>query len=97
MGILGFFFILILVLFLFGATLLHGIIRWFFTLLFKILGIQNPQDRATHASGNKTSSRRHDHSRRSQKQHGESPSAPTRKKIFDNDEGEYVDFEEMKD
>lgn len=92
LGFFFFFFIIVLIIILFGATLLQGIIRLILNILFKAFGFSKKQN--YNSPGSNESSHKNSHSthyRNTKK----NPSS--RKKIFSDDEGEYVDFEEIKD
>lgn len=80
-SILGFFFIIILIILIFGLSIISSIFRVFFG-----LGKKGSKSSNRNYSNQQTSSRQE--TVYEQKKH---------KKIFDNDEGEYVDFEEIKD
>ena len=86
-AIFGFFFLIIIIVLIFGLSIISGILR----LLFGF--------------GRKSSSQ-HTQSRNQQNTYhqedkkedaGNTPSSRNHKKLFDKDEGEYVDFEEVKD
>lgn len=89
MGFLGLFFIIILVILLFGITMLHGVIRLVTDAVMSLFGMS----RRRNGTGQKTKENRYGTRRRHK---AESSAAPS-KKIFAKDEGEYVDFEEIKD
>lgn len=92
LGFFFFFFIIVLIIILFGATLLHGIIRLILNTLFKAFGLTKKQN--YNSPGSYESSRKNSRSTQ-YKNTKKKPSS--RKKIFSEDEGEYVDFEEIKD
>lgn len=78
-SIFGFLFIILLIIFIFGISIISGILRLFFGLGRK--ATRNPGEQ--HSEHRKSS---------------QSTSRPKKqKKIFDDDEGEYVDFEEIND
>lgn len=78
-SIFGFLFIILLIIFIFGISIISGILRFFFGLGRKTT--RNPGEQ--HSEQRKSS---------------QSTSRPKKqKKIFDDDEGEYVDFEEIND
>lgn len=92
--------------FLFGAIFLlvafsGFIVRWLYdTLMFRVFGIKPPrQDARTHSQG--SASNAYGHSTSAGNAHHEAPSDSNSSrqrtgKIFSQDEGTYVDFEEIK-
>lgn len=84
MSIFGFFFIILLVI----ALVIISIVSSVFRLLFGFGRRRNPQEH-TYNQTYEEEKRRDSYGSRQQ--------APPRKKIFNEDEGEYVDFEEVKD
>lgn len=87
-AILGFFLIVIVIVFVIGFSLISGILR----LLF---GFGRKQH---YYSGRKNGSPRDDSQNNNTHQSSSGYNDPTsRKKIFGDDEGEYVDFEEVKE
>lgn len=77
------FFLFLLLLFLMGFSVLRSFKRFFF-------GTDNPRENSRHQSSrtnSRSSSRAEEETRRSR---------DTRKKIFTQDDGEYVDYEEVK-
>lgn len=85
--ILGFFFFIILIILIIGFSLISGVLK----LLFgsRRRGETNRQQQENHRQAQGRTGR---HSQTTSR-----PSSPNRKKIFGDDEGEYVDFEEVKD
>ena len=79
-GFLGFILLFILAIVLIGLLLIGNVLRYIFSF------------------GRRTPKRHHGptQSQADQTQTSASSSAPQKKKIFDDDEGEYVEFEEVK-
>ena len=66
-----------------GLAILSRIVKGFFSIGRKMTGNSHRnRDETSHSSGTHSTS---------------GQNAPKKKKIFDEDEGEYVDFEEIKD
>lgn len=89
MGFFGLLFVILLVVILFGITMLHGVIRLIIDSVMSLFGI----------SRRKYGTRKRSEESRfgtGFQDHTGATSAP-RKKIFAKDEGEYVDFEEIED
>lgn len=86
--ILGFFFLVIIIVLIFGLSLISTVLRVLFGFGRKSTS-QNQQNR-THRNTYHTEEKEN-------VSRNASPNNPNRKKIFDKDEGEYVDFEEVKD
>lgn len=87
--ILGLFFFIIIIVLVIGLSLIRGVLRLFFGFGRRTTSQNSQQNRTYQGSY-----------RRNEKEsyNNDSPSqAHNRKKIFDDDEGEYVDFEEVKD
>lgn len=84
--ILGFFFFIILIILIIGFSLISGVLKLLFGSGRR--SETNRQQQESHRqSGRRTENRSQATSRPS----------PNRKKIFGDDEGEYVDFEEVKE
>ena len=87
--ILGLFFFIIIIVLVIGLSLIRGVLRLIFGFGLRTTS-QNSQQNRTYQ----------DSYRRNEKEsynNDSSSQAHNRKKIFDDDEGEYVDFEEVKD
>ena len=69
-----------------GTSLLRGIINFFFN------GFQSRHHRTSGTYGQSQTS----HNKKEQAHHSSQTSNKKREKIFDDTEGEYVDFEEIK-
>lgn len=82
--ILGFLFIIIIAILLIGLSIVGTVIR-------SIFGLGGR--RSSRSYQNPSS----DFSQKEAKQEGNTTTHPKRKKLFSEDEGEYVDFEEIKD
>jgi hypothetical protein len=80
---LGFIFLFVLILIFFGLTIISGILRALFGLGRRRSSSERP---ATDGSG-----RTHENKK------GNVRNTPKRKKLFKDNEGEYVDFEEIRD
>jgi len=78
---LGFIFFFVLIIIVFGLTIISGVLRALFG-----FGKRNS---TRSNSGNSTDSASQNKKRSAQ-------NTPKRKKVFEEDEGEYVDFEEVK-
>lgn len=83
-SILGFIFFFVLILVVLVLTILGGVLRTLF-------GMGRGRSSSTRSSSTRSSSSKHDSSYTSDHHTGSSK----RKKVFDEDEGEYVDFEEI--
>lgn len=94
--ILGFIFFFILIILVIGLVVLSKVVRTIFGLGRRMTGSSSTQRRSqTYQRSTSSDYRSSDsESRNSQQSAG---SASGRKKIFDSDEGEYVDFEEVKE
>lgn len=88
--IFGFFFFIILIVLIIGFSLLSGILRLIFGFGRK------PESHNRQQQGSNTYTNQSRQEGKSYRQETSSK-AQNRKKIFDDDEGEYVDFEEVKD
>lgn len=77
-AIFGLFFFIIIIVLVFGLSIIGGILRLLFGIGRKVSG--RPNHFEEEESGAKAEN-----------------SEPKRKKIFDKDDGEYVDFEEVKE
>ncbi|BEH00396.1 DUF4834 family protein [Bacteroides sedimenti] len=77
-AILGLFFFIIILVLVFGLSIIGGILRMIFGIGRKVTGQSARSDRDENYADN-------------------SGSQPKRKKIFDKEDGEYVDFEEVKE
>ena len=84
-AILGFFLIILVIVFVIGFSIISGVLR----LLF---GIGKKQSYYSGKSSENSSQNKHGYQRSS-----ENEDQNIRKKIFGDDEGEYVDFEEIKE
>lgn len=76
----------ILITFLIGVGLLAKILRVLF-------GIRQPASKGQRTQPHRSAGNH----RQTRSSDNASPAQPKKKKVFDNDEGEYVDFEEVKD
>lgn len=86
MSILGFLFFIIIGLILFGTFIINSILRFLFG------GRKQPRRQSSYSSGQQSSNEESRYDRQS------GFGQPTeKKKVFGKDEGEYVDFEEIKD
>lgn len=83
---LGFIFIFILVIILFGVSIISSILRALFGLGRRSSSRSNSSNTQQQADADYNS-----------KNKNRKNSSTKRKKIFDDDEGEYVEFEEIKD
>lgn len=94
--ILGFIFFFILIILVIGLVVLSKVVRTIFGLGRHMTGSSSTQRRSqTYQRSTSSGYRSSDsESRNSQQSAG---SASGRKKIFDSDEGEYIDFEEVKE
>lgn len=81
-AILGFFFFLIIAILIFGLSIISGVLKFFFG-----FGKKQGNQQRTYQSNQQG---REEENRHATQQ-------PNRKKIFEEDEGEYVDFEEVKE
>ncbi|NDV83053.1 DUF4834 family protein [Bacteroides sp. 51] len=82
LSFLGFIFFFVLIIIVFGLTIISGVLRALFG-----FGKRNSSNRST-SSSDGTSHSTHENKK------GNAQDTPKRKKLFDDDEGEYVDFEE---
>ncbi len=89
MGFFGFLFVILLVILLFGLTMLHGVIRLVVNIVRSLFGFSG--------RGTKTKSRSRQRYYSQQSSPHTENKPVNRKKIFAKDEGEYVDFEEIKE
>lgn len=92
--ILGFLFFIILVVLVIGLLILSKVIGMVFGFKRHMQG-KNSNQRTTYSSQSYQSNSRQDETSDSYSAQGDAP-ARQRKKIFDKDEGEYVEFEEIK-
>lgn len=92
--ILGFLFFIILVVLVIGLLILSKIISMVFRFKRRMQG-KNPNQRTAYSSQGPQSGNRQDETFDAYSSQ-ENTSARPRKKIFDKDEGEYVEFEEIK-
>ena len=83
LGIIVFIFLFVLII---GAVILLRVVKGFFSLGKKMTGQDFSRERRSQTAGTA------DYSNAAQKQ-----TTPKKKKVFDDDEGEYVDFEEIKE
>lgn len=81
---LGFVFFLVLVVIIFGLTIINKILGVLFG-----LGRRKTSTRTTSSTNRASQS--------AQNRNGNAQDTPNHKKVFADDEGEYVDFEEIKD
>lgn len=88
--ILGFIFFFVLIILAIGFVILWRIVNTF-------LGIGKRMTNNSQDSQQNTYQRKEDYSERNQQTTGSSHSPSDKKKIFGEDEGEYVEFEEIKD
>lgn len=98
-GFLGFLLILFLLIIIIGFTIVGNVLRLIFGFGRRSGTAQNrtytnQRQKTYNASDDTTSSESH-HSSSSSQTH--SNASGNKKKIFDEDEGEYVDYEEVKD
>lgn len=91
--ILGFIFFFVLIIFVIGLAILSKIIRSVFGLGRRMTGSSSSQ---SHSQNQRSSSSSYRSSGNDESQQS-ARNASDRKKIFDSDEGEYVDFEEVKE
>ena len=82
-GIIVFIFLFVLII---GAVILLRVVKGFFSIGKKMTGQDFSRERRSQTAGTA------DYSNAAQKQ-----KTPKKKKVFDDDEGEYVDFEEIKE
>lgn len=92
--ILGFLFFIILVVLVIGLLILSKIVSLVFGFKRRIQG-KNSGQRTTYSSQNYQSNPHQEETTDSYSTQGDTP-VRQRKKIFDKDEGEYVEFEEIK-
>lgn len=83
LSFLGFIFFFVLIIIFFGLTILSGILRALFGF-----------GRRNSSSARSSSANEGKHTRENKKRNARN--TPKRKKVFDDDEGEYVEFEEIK-
>ncbi len=91
--ILGFIFFFVLIVLVLGVAVLSKIIRTVFGLGRRMTGSSSAQ---SHSQNQRSSSSNHRSSDNDESQQS-ARNTSGRKKIFDSDEGEYVDFEEVKE
>ena len=89
MGFFGLLFVIILVILLFGISMLHGVIRLIIDAVMSLFGMSRRDNRRSRQEPGKNRPGASPYD-------AKDPNTP-RKKIFTKDEGEYVDFEEIKD
>ncbi|MBS1437212.1 MAG: DUF4834 family protein [Bacteroides sp.] len=92
--ILGFLFFIILVVLVIGLLILSKVVSLVFGFKRRMQG-KNSGQRTTYSSQNYQSGNRQEETFDSYSTQGDVP-VRQRKKIFDKDEGEYVEFEEIK-
>ena len=92
--ILGFLFFIILVVLVIGLLILSKVVSLVFGFKRRMQG-KNSGQRTTYSSQNSQSNPRQEETTDSYSTQGDVP-VRQRKKIFDKDEGEYVEFEEIK-
>ena len=92
--ILGFLFFIILVVLVIGLLILSKVIGMVFGFKRRMQG-QDSSQRTTYSSQNYQSNPHQEETTDSYSTQGDTP-VRQRKKIFDKDEGEYVEFEEIK-
>ncbi len=83
LGIIVFIFLFVLII---GAVILLRVVKGFFSIGKKMTGQDFSRERRSQTAGTA------DYSNAAQKQ-----KTSKKKKVFDDDEGEYVDFEEIKE
>lgn len=83
LGIIVFIFLFVLII---GAVILLRVVKGFFSIGKKMTGQNFSREKRSQTAGTA------DYSNAAQKQ-----KTPKKKKVFDDDEGEYVDFEEIKE
>ena len=86
-SILGFFFLIIIIVLIFGLSIVSGILKLLFGFGRKSTA-QNQEKRSYQNTYHKEESR---------EDYSKTDSNHERKKIFDKEDGEYVDFEEVKE
>ncbi|MBU3855743.1 MAG: DUF4834 family protein [Candidatus Phocaeicola excrementipullorum] len=84
LGIIVFIFLFVLII---GAVILLRVVKGFFSIGKKMTGQDFSRERRSQTAGTA------DYSNAAQKQ----KTSKKKKKVFDDDEGEYVDFEEIKE
>lgn len=84
LSFLGFIFFFVLIIIVFGLTIISGVLRALFG-----FGKRNSSTRST-SSNSGTNNSTYENKK------GNAQDTPKRKKLFDDDEGEYVEFEEVK-
>lgn len=82
---LGFIFFFVLIIIVFGLTIINNVLRALFG-----LGKRNDSSARSTSSNNRSNQSTY------KNQNGNAQDTPKRKKLFDDDEGEYVEFEEVK-
>jgi len=83
LSFLGFVFFFVLIIIFFGLTILSGILRALFG--FGRRNSSSTRSSSTNNEGNYTN----------ENKRGNARNTPKRKKVFDDDEGEYVEYEEI--
>lgn len=90
-SLLGYLFILIFIILIFGLSIISRILRTLFGFGRRTRSTFNS------SSNDDSGSRSYTHHNSSTSNDDDRSNAPKRKKIFEENEGEYVEFEEIKD